>query len=115
MLAHRLRLGPLIRADLERCAVQMRTTAAALGALDQEVKRLVADIEHLYGPFEASMTVDQAWRRHPLARQVFARHHLPGCDQCAVRFDETVGEAAEAYGLDLEKMLVELNALLGPV
>jgi len=58
------------------------------------------------------MTVDQAWRKHPGTRAVFARHHLPSCADCAVRFDETLAEAAAAYGLDLEGLLEELGALL---
>ena len=63
-------------------------------------------------PFSGTMTVDQAWRKDPGTRTVFARHHLPSCDGCAVRFDETLAEAAAAYGLDLEGLLEELSALL---
>ncbi len=58
------------------------------------------------------MTIDQAWRRHPGAPAVFARFHLPACDGCAVRFDESVEEAAAAYGLDLRALLAALDALL---
>jgi hybrid cluster-associated redox disulfide protein len=58
------------------------------------------------------MTIDQAWRKHPGTRNVFAQHHLPSCDGCAVRFDETIAEAAGAYGLELGALLEELNALL---
>ena len=63
-------------------------------------------------PFSADMTVDQAWRRHPGAASVFARHDLPGCDGCAVRFDETLQEAARAYDLDLDRLVEDLRALL---
>jgi hybrid cluster-associated redox disulfide protein len=61
------------------------------------------------------MTMDHAWKHHPAAPAIFARHHLPGCDSCAVRFDETLEEAASAYDLDLDLLLEELNSLLrGP-
>jgi hypothetical protein len=114
VLAHRRQLGPVVRADLVRLSGGVRSTARELADLAAEVRRLVADTAHMTGPFVPTMTVEQAWRRHPLARTVFAQHHLPSCDQCAVRFDETVGEAADAYDLDLEQMMGALNALLVP-
>ena len=63
-------------------------------------------------PFDATMTIDQAWRRHPDARLVFSRFHLPRCDKCAVRFDETIEEAAAAYSIDEAALLTALNSLL---
>ena len=57
------------------------------------------------------MTIDEAWNAHPKVASVFARYHLPGCDGCAVRFDERLSEAAEAYGIDLGRFLTDLNAL----
>lgn len=62
-------------------------------------------------PFHAEMTIDEAWFAHPGAPGVFARHHLPGCDGCSVRFEETLAEAAEAYSIDLAAFLHELNRL----
>ena len=62
-------------------------------------------------PFHAEMTIDEAWFAHPGAPGVFARHHLPGCDGCSVRFEETLAEAAEAYSIDLTAFLHELNRL----
>ena len=58
------------------------------------------------------MTIDMAWKSHPNARDVFARHHLPNCDGCSVRFDETLEEASEFYGFDLMGLLDELQALI---
>jgi hybrid cluster-associated redox disulfide protein len=71
-----------------------------------------ADLRLSREPFSGAMTVDQAWRKHPGTAAIFARHHLPACDGCAVRFDETLAEAAAAYGLDLEGLLEELGGLL---
>ena len=57
------------------------------------------------------MTIDEAWNAHPGAPEVFAKYHLPSCDGCAVRFDESLKEAADAYGIDLEEFLESLNSL----
>jgi hypothetical protein len=59
------------------------------------------------------MTIDTAWHHHPEAPAVFARHHLPACDGCAVRFDESLSEATAAYGIDLGSFLSQLNSLSG--
>ena len=65
------------------------------------------------GPFVPTMTVDHAWRRHPGVRGVFAARHLPACDRCAVRHDETLEEVAAAYGFALAELMRDLNSLLG--
>ena len=62
-------------------------------------------------PFTAEMTIEQAWHAHPKAPAIFASHHLPSCNKCSVRFEETLAEAAEAYGIDLDSFLTQLNAL----
>ncbi len=79
----------------------------------RQAEALAGELELFSAPFHAEMTVHQAWLRHPRAREVFARYHLPACDRCAVRFEETVGEAAAAYRLDLPALLEALNSLLG--
>jgi len=100
--------------DADSAALGSRTSAlgARLGALNREARALSEEIRLFREPFHADMTVHQAWLRHPSAGAVFARHHLPACDRCAVRFEESVAEAAAAYGLDGEALLRELNALL---
>ena len=81
-------------------------------ALELDLGRMRSDSELWSQPFSGSMTIDQAWRRHPGARAVFAAVHLPSCDTCAVRFDETIAEAAVAYGIDEEAFLASLNDLI---
>ena len=61
--------------------------------------------------FHAEMTIDDGWYAHPGCARVFARHHLPSCDGCSVRFEEILAEAAEAYAIDLAAFLHELNRL----
>ncbi len=81
-------------------------------ALDRRLDAAAATLRLRSAPFSADMTIAQALARHPGTAGVLAAHHLPGCGGCAVRFDETLAEAAEAYGLDLEGLLAALAALL---
>ena len=62
-------------------------------------------------PFHGGMTIEEAWHNHPLAPTAFKQHGMPSCEGCAVRFEETVEEAAQAYGVDLRSFLNDLNAL----
>ncbi len=62
--------------------------------------------------FEADMTVGEAMSLHPSARWVFAAYHLGGCSNCAVSNEETLAQVAEGYGLPLNKLMDDLNALL---
>ena len=58
------------------------------------------------------MTVEQALERHPAARWVFAAYHLGGCSGCEMRSGETLEQVAEGYGLELERLLRDLNSLI---
>lgn len=62
-------------------------------------------------PFVATMSVDRAWSAHPDVPRVFRDFGLPSCNACAVRFDETLEEAAAAYSVPLDDLLTALNAL----
>ena len=62
-------------------------------------------------PFVATMTVDRAWGNHPDVPRVFHEFGLPSFSSCTVRFEETLEEAAAAYGAPLEELLAALNAL----
>jgi hypothetical protein len=80
---------------------------ARLGARVQAVQVRLGKL-----PFHSGMTIEEALARHPGAAGTFSLRHLPACHLCAVRFDETVAEAADAYGIPLEEWLQELNSLL---
>jgi hypothetical protein len=63
--------------------------------------------------FEANMTVSDALALHPAARWVFAAYHLAGCTSCGASSEETLREVAVGYQLSLERLLGDLNGLLG--
>ncbi len=98
---------------------ELRAQQQALSPLLRELRARIEAAEDLQredGPgFHARMTIERVLRRHPGAGAVLASVHLPACGGCAVRFDERLEEAAHAYGLDLPRLLAELNNLLsGP-
>lgn len=56
-------------------------------------------------------TIEEALSSHPTAHLVMAEVQLQSCQNCAVRFDETLFEAAEFYEFSLEYVLLRLNGL----
>ena len=111
----RERLAPLLRlrGDTRNLRGSILRVDTRVETLELRLRSVEAMLPR--PPFQATMTIDQAWRHHPDAPEIFARYHLPACDSCAVRFDETLAEAAAAYGLEIDTLLGELNALLtGP-
>ena len=83
-----------------------------LDQMESKLQALEGDFAALTAPFTPSMTVHQAWARHPGVAVIFGRHHLPDCPSCPVGADERLEEAAFGYGIPLEPWLAELNALL---
>ncbi len=61
--------------------------------------------------FEPEMNLKRAWLLHPGAPRVFARHHLPGCIDCAMSEIESLREGAVGHALDVEALLRDLNQL----
>lgn len=49
---------------------------------------------------------------HPKARWVLAAYHFGSCASCRISADETLEQAAAAYGIMLERLLADLNSLL---
>lgn len=61
--------------------------------------------------FHAAMTVGEALDTHPRARWVVTSYQLGGGGQCAVSDEESLAAVAEPYGITLERLLADLNAL----
>ena len=61
------------------------------------------------------ITVDtpiiEAFRSHPLAREVFAKHGM-GCVSCMGCVTETIANGAKMHDMDVEALLRELNLLI---
>ncbi|MBR9678755.1 MAG: DUF1858 domain-containing protein [Nanoarchaeota archaeon] len=49
--------------------------------------------------------------KHPESAQIFMEHGLP-CAMCGMAFHETVEQGAEAHGINLKKLLDDLNKKL---
>ena len=60
----------------------------------------------------SDMTLEEILQYGPTVRRVLRRLGFPDCTICSVRFDETLEEAVLNYGLDLEKVLMKLNATI---
>ena len=56
----------------------------------------------------ANTTIFEAIQINPKAGEILMSHGMH-CLGCALAHGETVGEAAEVHGADLEQMLAELN------
>lgn len=62
--------------------------------------------------FTKATTVGQAYQMHPEVKFVFASYHLGGCSSCAVDNAQTLEQVSVLYGIALEPLLDDLNALL---
>ena len=92
-----------------------REIADVLNNLERRVKT-VAVSEANKGEeveFHADMTVAEVLNLHPGAAGVMAKNHLGGCSSCAISEHHVLGPACASYGVDINKLLGELNALLG--
>ena len=108
------RLGP-VSAMVDLISVFGQTTdhlAVRVAHLEARLDALTTAIDRPSGPFSGEMTMAQVLRRHPAAGGVLATEGLPDCSGCSVRFDETLAEAADAYGFDLEVLLARLQQAL---
>ena len=61
--------------------------------------------------FDKNLTVEQAFKTHAGARRVFARFHLGGCSNCAISETETIEQVSEGYGIPLNVLMADLEAL----
>jgi len=61
--------------------------------------------------FNKDMTVQDAFKTHAGARRVFAKFHLGGCSNCAISETETIEQVGEGYGIPLDMLMTELEAL----
>ena len=61
--------------------------------------------------FSKDMTIEEALEAHPKARDIFAQHGM-GCIICSGALMETIEEGAQAHGIDVKKIIEELNKLV---
>jgi len=92
-----------------------REIADVLNNLERRVKTNSDYDESEEEGFHADMTVAEVLNLDPGAAGVMAKFHLGGCSSCAITEHHVLGPACESYGVDVNKLLDELNALLGGV
>lgn len=98
-------LARILEQDAADLSVRLRQVEARL----EEVAKA---IERPSGAFAATMTMSEVLRRHPSSGRVLLELGLPDCTGCSVRFDETLAEAAHAYGFNLAHTLARLQQLV---
>ena len=59
-------------------------------------------------PVVKEMTIREVFEKYPKTSQIFSKMGLH-CFSCPIASEETIGEMAKAYKLDLEKLLKKLN------
>ena len=91
---------------------QVSSAELRLDGHAQQVEAQRAGLRRVDADFAPDFSIDEVLRRHAGAAAVLGGFGLPGCGGCAVRQDESLAEAAEAYGLDLTAMLGALQGLL---
>ncbi len=77
-----------------------------LAKLDLAVKQNLGQTR-----FDPSIRLAELYQLDPRAQTVLAAFHIGGCDHCAVDERETLGEAAQQTGADLNRLLAALNNL----
>lgn len=61
--------------------------------------------------FHKDMTVGDAIALHPEAGLVFASYHLGGCSHCSINKLETIDQACQGYGIEVDVLIDSLNNL----
>jgi|GEM_PF-1849716 len=103
---------PLPRTRLDHLNRRIFRATQVLAGAELQLRAISESLAPPSGPFHPQLTMAAVLRRHPGARDVLAAVGLPGCGGCAVRHDETLAEAIDAYGFDGPLLLARLNALL---
>lgn len=62
-------------------------------------------------PFDKKMSIIEALKKHPRARDVFIKYGL-GCLACMGAMVESVESGARMHGIDPDLLVADLNGLL---
>lgn len=116
-----------MRRELDMMRSRLDRYNRALFSTDDEVERLreqsatsfsALRAEMAYASGRASIRPDMALRDiyavHPQAQELLATYHVGGCSSCAVELDDTLERVCRQSNLDPEKIVQNLNGLLGP-
>ncbi len=59
----------------------------------------------------AQMTISEVVQKYPATVEVFMKHGL-GCIGCAAARYENIAQGAAVHGIDADKLVADLNAVL---
>lgn len=115
----------LVRQDLDKATRRLdRYNRALYDASDQirkleerqtaTVAELRAEIARSSGKasFRPAMSVRESYALHPQAQEILAAYHMGGCSSCAVELDDTIAQLCANAGLDVGRVIGDLNSLL---
>jgi hybrid cluster-associated redox disulfide protein len=60
--------------------------------------------------FTKEMTIGEALKAHPRVYEVFMKYHM-SCALCMLGSEESIEQGALLHGVEVEKILAELNQL----
>lgn len=86
--------------------------AIILKKVQQRTEKMESKILPKEKKITGNMRIVEALELHSEAQQVFTAVGLDSCSRCAVRFDETLFEAADLYDFSLELFLLRLQILV---
>ena len=115
----------LVRQDLDKATRRLdRYNRALYDASDQirkleerhtaTVAELRAEIARSSGKasFRPAMSVRESYALHPQAQEILAAYHMGGCSSCAVELDDTIAQVCANAGIDVGRVIGDLNVLL---
>lgn len=62
-------------------------------------------------PVEKDTIISEVIRLHPKARSIFVKYGM-GCLGCMGALDETIEGGAKMHGINAERLIAELNAII---
>lgn len=115
----------LVRQDLDKATRRLDRYNRALYDASERIRKLEEHHTQTVAELRAEMarssgtaafapvtTVRDSYALHPQAQEILAAYHMGGCSSCAVELDETLAEVCTRAGVETDRVLADLNALL---
>lgn len=63
------------------------------------------------GQITKETSIEEAIKMHPKVVEIFNKYHM-GCFSCMGATAESIASGAQMHGVDVDQLLIDLNALL---